>query len=84
MMIKLILKEGYIDENNLEKFLHQYETTSNLEKFHFISKQILREGFLTIEQIVQSTKDFFLQDVNNILRLIIKRKILFFSSLVSH
>jgi hypothetical protein len=78
MMIKLIRKEGYIDENNLEKFLHQYETTSNLEKFHFISKQILREGFLTIEQIVQSTKDFFLQDVNNILRLIIKRKILFF------
>jgi len=67
MMIKLIRDEGYIDEINLQKLLHQYQTASNLEKFNFISKQILREGFLTIEQIVQSTKDFFLQDVNHIL-----------------
>jgi hypothetical protein len=67
MMIKLIRDEGYIDEINLEKLLHQYQTASNLEKFNLISKQILREGFLTIEQIVQSTKDFFLQDVNHIL-----------------
>ena len=65
MMIKLIREEGYIDEINLPKLLHQYETASHLEKFNIISKQILREGFLTIEQIVQSTKSFFLQDVNN-------------------
>ena len=73
MMIKLIREEGYIDEANLPKLLHQYETASNLEKFNAISKQILREGFLTIEQIVQSTKSFFLQDVNNNLGIIKKQ-----------
>lgn len=64
MMIKLIRDEGYIDEINLKKFLNQYETKSNIEKINLISKKILREGFLTIEQILQSAKDFFLQDVN--------------------
>jgi hypothetical protein len=64
MMIKLIREEGYIDEINLKNFLNQYQTDSNIEKLNRISKQILHEGFLTIEQIFQSTKDFFLQDVN--------------------
>ncbi len=62
MMIKLIRNEGYIDEINLKKFLSQYHTNFNNEK---LNKEILYEGFLTIEQIFQSTKDFFLQDVNN-------------------
>ncbi len=30
------------------------------------SKQILRNGFLTIEQIIHSAKDFFLHDVRHI------------------
>jgi len=64
MMIKLIREEGYIDEINLKNFLNQYRTDSNIEKLNRISKQILHEGFLTIEQIFQSTKNFFLQDVN--------------------
>ena len=63
MMIKLIRDEGYLDDITLQKLLHQHSTASNLDKLQFISKQILREGFLTIEQIVQSAKDFFLQDV---------------------
>jgi hypothetical protein len=58
MMIQLIRTEGYIDEMNFKKFLQP----SNIDKFH----RILREGFLTIEQILQSTKDFFLQDVNHL------------------
>ena len=52
MIIKLLRKEGYIDEDNLRK-------EPNRENF----KNILRNGFLTTEQILQSIKDFFLQDV---------------------
>jgi len=64
MMIKLIREEGYIDDINLRKFLHQYENDSYIEKFNRIFKHILHQGFLTIEQILQSIKDFFLLDVN--------------------
>jgi len=67
IMIKLIREEGYIDDINLKKFLRQYENDSYIEKLNRIFKQILRQGFLTIEQILQSTKDFFLQDVNYLL-----------------
>lgn len=64
MFIRLLREEGYIDELNLQKLLEQYQTKPNAEKLLRISKQILRDGFLTLEQILQSTRDFFLQDVN--------------------
>ena len=54
MMIKLIRTEGYIDENHLKE-----------KDMNIISKQILRNGFLTIEQIIHSAKDFFLHDVRH-------------------
>ncbi|CAF5127576.1 unnamed protein product [Rotaria sp. Silwood1] len=57
MMIKLIQKEGYIDEINTREILNQYQTNIENEKFNIIYKHILRHGFLTIEQIIQSTKD---------------------------
>lgn len=50
MMVRLIQKEGYIDEMDIK--------TNNLS-----DKYMLRHGFLTVEQISQSTKAFFLQDV---------------------
>ncbi len=65
MMIKLIRKEGYIDETNLRNILNQYQTDTSSQILNRINKQILRNGFLTIEQIIQSAKDFFLQDVSN-------------------
>lgn len=64
MFVRLIRQEGYIDELTLEKLLQQYQTQPNSEKILLISKQILRDGVLTLEQIMQSTRDFFLQDVN--------------------
>lgn len=60
MMIKLIHDEGYLDENNLKTLLNESEINT-------ISKHILSKGFLTTEQIFQSIKDFFLQDVNHLL-----------------
>ncbi|CAF3805843.1 unnamed protein product [Rotaria sp. Silwood1] len=57
MMFKLIQKEGYIDEINTREILNQYQTNIENEKFNIIYKHILRHGFLTIEQIIQSTKD---------------------------
>jgi hypothetical protein len=65
MMIKLIREEGYIDETNLRNILNQYQTDTSSQILNRINKQILRNGFLTIEQIIQSAKDFFLQDVSN-------------------
>ncbi|CAF4976913.1 unnamed protein product, partial [Rotaria sp. Silwood1] len=65
MMIKLIQKEGYIDEIHTREILNQYQTNTENEKFNIIYKHILRHGFLTIEQIIQSAKDFFLQDYLN-------------------
>ncbi|CAF3346668.1 unnamed protein product [Rotaria sp. Silwood2] len=65
MMIKLIQKEGYIDEINVREILNQYQTKNENEKFNIIYKYILRNGFLTIEQLIQSAKDFFLQDYLN-------------------
>lgn len=62
MFIKLIRQEGSIDQTTLE----QYSNRPNSEKLHRISKQILRDGVLTLEQILQSTRDFFLQDVKSI------------------
>jgi len=65
MMIKLIREEGYIDETNLRNILNLYQTDTSSQILNRINKQILRNGFLTIEQIIQSAKDFFLQDVSN-------------------
>jgi len=65
MMIKLIREEGYIDETNLKNILNLYQTDTSSQILNRINKQILRNGFLTIEQIIQSAKDFFLQDVSN-------------------
>ena len=65
MFIRILREEGYIDELNLRKLLEQYQTKPNAEKLLRISKQIFRDGFLTLEQILQSTRDFFLQDVNH-------------------
>lgn len=60
MMIKLIQKEGYLDETTIKQIL------IGTEKSNIILKHILRQGFLTIDQITQSAKDFFLQDVSNL------------------
>ncbi|CAF4553692.1 unnamed protein product [Rotaria socialis] len=65
MLIKLIQKEGYIDETSIREILNQHQTNQENEKFNIIFKHILRNGFLTIEQISQSAKDFFLQDYLN-------------------
>jgi hypothetical protein len=65
MMIKLIRTEGYIDENHLRDILNQYQNDTNIQKLNIIYKHILRNGFLTIEQIIHSAKDFFLQDVSD-------------------
>ncbi|UJR31391.1 hypothetical protein I4U23_018885 [Adineta vaga] len=65
MIIKLIREEGYIDEINLIHILQQYQTNTNDEKLQRINKEIIRNGFLTMEQISQSAKDFFLQDYFN-------------------
>ena len=60
MLVKLIREEGYMDEESVKKILQQSQTDVNEEK---LNKSLLRHGFLTIEQLSQSTKDFFLQDV---------------------
>ncbi|CAF1625727.1 unnamed protein product [Rotaria magnacalcarata] len=65
MLIKLIQKEGYIDETSVREILNQHQTNQENENFNTIFKHILRNGFLTIEQISQSAKDFFLQDYLN-------------------
>ncbi|CAF1261150.1 unnamed protein product [Adineta steineri] len=65
MMIKLIRQEGYIDEINLKKILNQYTNDTIEKKLDIINKQILRNGFLTIEQITHSADDFFLYDYFN-------------------
>lgn len=64
MAIKLVRQEGYIDEANLKTLLQQYDKEADQEKLTRISNEILRNGFLTLEQLMQSAKDFFLQDVS--------------------
>ena len=61
MIIKLIQEDGYIDEFNVREIINQHPLNTK----NIIHKQILRDGCLTIEQIIQSAKAFFLQDVSN-------------------
>lgn len=59
MIIKLLRNEGYIDDNLLRKLsadIHE----KNIEE---ISRKILTNGCLTVEQIIQSIRAFFFQDV---------------------
>lgn len=70
MIIKLLRNEGYIDDNLLRKLstdIHE----KNIEE---ISRKILTNGCLTVEQIVQSIRAFFFQDVKKTTQ-IQKRKI---------
>lgn len=68
MMVKLIRSEGYIDEKNLGEILHQYQDVVHRdqlsEQLHRIYKQSLRDGFLTMQQIVGSATSFFLEEVS--------------------
>jgi hypothetical protein len=69
MIIKLIREEGYIDENSLRQILNRYKNDPDRDKLsvklNTIYKQILRDGYLTIEQVIHSARDFFLQDVSH-------------------
>ncbi|CAF0920812.1 unnamed protein product [Adineta ricciae] len=71
MLIKLIREEGYMDEECVKKILQQSKTDANEKK---LNKSLLRHGFLTIEQLSQSTKDFFLQDYFDELNLVAEHK----------
>lgn len=59
MIIKLLRNEGYIDENLLRKISEDFNE-KNFEEL------LLTDGYLSIEQIIQSIRAFFFQDVNQI------------------
>ena len=61
MMIKLIRSEGHIDETLLARYRTRVDKHSELFP---IEKQLLTHGYLTIDQITRSAKDFFLHDVS--------------------
>ncbi|CAF0923040.1 unnamed protein product [Adineta ricciae] len=71
MLVKLIREEGYMDEECVKKILQQSKTDANEEK---LNRSLLRCGFLTIEQLSQSTKDFFLQDYFDEVNLVAEHK----------
>ena len=58
LMIRLIRNEAHLEENQLQKILE------NLNENNQISKFVIQQGFLTIEQILHSARAFFLNEVD--------------------
>ena len=68
MIIKLIQQDVYLDEIHVKEILQQEQINVQNEKLYRMNRFILRYGFLTFEQKVQSATKFFLQDVRHALK----------------
>ena len=61
MLIKLVRSEGYVDDILLARPRTSLDPKSEVLP---AEKQLLTDGYLTVDQITRSAKDFFLHDVS--------------------